>query len=1149
MTVTTATMQAQTNDQYDVYLQNDSSGDTDVPDSLINDSIPNDRDTYQVDIPYYQYKSPEAAAFRRYGEYAVNEYTGNPNISVPIHTLSYKDIEIPITLTYDGTGVKVDQEASWVGLGWNLMVGGCINYVAAGDVDPRTLNSTASAWEDFVSQGSGDIYTFMDNIVEISNNQNVLQPIQDDLLNGYGETDFFSANFLGQSFMFMYDRSNGQYRIIGNGSDVYKIEDTNQCSYANIDNARWKITDGNGTQYYFMKVEMTNGKYFQSLYTSAWYLDQIITPEGSAVYFSYTTDTYMVPWRAMMYEQNDFVISTTPIALPMTGPNAMVTYPGSGYNSSLTTSAYYVHTHYLSTITTSSETITFTLGDRADLTNAKRLDKISIKSNVSNQTIKEYQFNYSYFTASTVGGDMLTGSHGTFTYDEDKGKRLKLTSVDECAGSTNLRTSFEYNGSVSLPLKTSAAKDFWGYFNNYNNYVNGRLTLLPTPRFLLSETDPYMNNEVWFYSGANRYCNKDAIQAGVLQKIIYPTKGYTMFVFEPHQFVSTAKYPESSYFTTNRNNFTVTDSGNSPTPNTSSYHQMDLSGHAIGSIKVTFSGTLSDLYSNNAYVKITPLNPNMGSTQTYDLSLASQSQIANGSSFIKTIPISLVGTSYMVTAYCPRIGSSYHVSATVDVTVVPTDDNVPVNTGGGLRIKRIENYNHDNVLLDSTAYHYMDANGTCSGRLLQPMIMYDKKEIYRAVQYENPAGLGASSFTILRLKQSSSAMTVFSQVLSRGTIGYSSVTKKTYNAQSSNLSCVESTFQNNTPQLYFNKYYYGTDNNGNLTSQTVKTTNGTPLQKMENSYGQTSSTFGHILLMEDRVMYEISELYNDDGFPRYMFWHFPFKYKWNKLLQTTTTTYNGSNTQVKTTSYDYNTTNHRVWKETSNSSDSNITYLTEYKYPNDFSTQNPCSLMCNTTYHMLYPIIEQSLSAIEGGTTKLIKKRKNTYTSYTNKYRDATYNTRVFLLTGSSFALNGGSLESRLSYVYNNKCDRISITKDTEKVTYLWAYNYMYPVAEIRGATYDELVSWGLSTNISNLATMTTTANVSSALATIRSSLASRPVLMTSYTYDPLIGITSTTAPNGTKTSYTYDVMGRLSNVKNHGGNIIQQHSYNYKTN
>ena len=52
---------------------------------------------------------------------------------------------------------------------------------------------------------------------------------------------------------------------------------------------------------------------------------------------------------------------------------------------------------------------------------------------------------------------------------------------------------------------------------------------------------------------------------------------------------------------------------------------------------------------------------------------------------------------------------------------------------------------------------------------------------------------------------------------------------------------------------------------------------------------------------------------------------------------------------------------------------------------------------------------------------------------------------------------------------------------------------------------------------------------------------------MTSYTYDPLIGITSTTAPNGTKTTYTYDVMGRLLNVKNHGDSIIRKNSYNYR--
>lgn len=1133
------TMQAQTEEVY-------------VPDSLSEDTTQNNRDAYEVTIPYYQYKSPEAAAFRMYGEYAVNEYTGNPNITIPLYTLNYKDIEIPITLAYDGSGIKVDQEASWVGLGWNLMVGGCINYVVAGEVDPRSLNTTSSAWDQFASQGNGDINTFTSNLVIINNGQPTInEPLREDLIHGYGETDYFSVNLLGRSFLFMYNRSTSQCEIIGNCSDVYKIEATN-INYSMIDNAQWKITDGNGTQYYFTPGEVTNGTDSQSIYTSAWYLHQIITSEGSRVNFAYTSTTYYIPWRARMYEQNDFVTNYEVIAYGQNG--VMVNYPGNGYNSSLTTSSYNVQAHYLSSITTSSETITFTLGNRVDLINARKLEKITIKSNISNQTIKEYHFNFSYFTASTFGGDMLTGNTGSFSYDEDLGKRLKLTSVDECGGNITLTTSFVYNDK-RLPLKTSAARDFWGYYNGKANYVNGRLTLLPTPKYLLSQTDTYLTNEVKSYSGANRYCNKDSIQAAVLQKIIYPTKGYTKFIFEPHQFVSSTKYPETTFFSGNHYNKYLSDHGNSPSSNPNAHDQFTLSGTGTGYITVTFNGTLSNLYnpsnpSNNAKVTIIPQNPNIGTTQTFDLSLATQSQIANDSYFTKTIQLSLPANTYTVTVFCPKIGSGYSVSATIDLTVYPSDSNVPVNTGGGLRIKRIENYNHDHVLLDSTAYHYLDASGNCSGKLLQPMLMYDKKEIVRVISSYDPNNtVGITKFYILRLKQSSSAMTVFSQALSAGIVGYSMVTKETYNAQGSKLGSVVSTFQNTLPQLYFSKYYYGTDNNGSLLSQAVSNADNSSLQKVENSYGQVTSTFGHILLMEDRVMYENGALYNADDFQRYQFWHFPFKYKWNKLLQSTTTTYDGTKTLVKTTTYDYNTTNHRVWKETSNSSNSSINYITEYKYPSDYSTEYPCSLMCNLENYMLYPIIEQSLSAVEGGQTKLIKRRKDTYTGYNNKYRDAAFNSRVFLLTSSSFALNGGSLESRLSFVYNNKCDRISITKDTEKVTYLWAYNYMYPVAEIRGASYDDLVSWGLSTNISNLATMTSTSNVSSALATIRSSLASRPVLMTSYTYDPLIGITSMTAPNGTKTTYTYDAMGRLSNVKNHGGTIIQQHSYNYKTN
>ena len=92
-------------------------------------------DNVQESLNLDYFRTPEAAAFKKYGEESVNEYTGTADISVPLYTIKCKDVEIPLVLRYDASGIKVEQEASWVGLGWNLMVGGCINYVCAGSHD------------------------------------------------------------------------------------------------------------------------------------------------------------------------------------------------------------------------------------------------------------------------------------------------------------------------------------------------------------------------------------------------------------------------------------------------------------------------------------------------------------------------------------------------------------------------------------------------------------------------------------------------------------------------------------------------------------------------------------------------------------------------------------------------------------------------------------------------------------------------------------------------------------------------------------------------------------------------------------------------------------------------------------------------------
>lgn len=439
--------------------------------------------------------------------------------------------------------------------------------------------------------------------------------------------------------------------------------------------------------------------------------------------------------------------------------------------------------------------------------------------------------------------------------------------------------------------------------------------------------------------------------------------------------------------------------------------------------------------------------------------------------------------------------------------------------GGGLRIKSIANYDSDNNLLQTKRYEYND------GKSLVPMKLFSttRRYTYSDVQMSGMSGTFTNQFLVFH--SSLIGNSSFTSSVSRGIIGYSSVTEKITDSSNALKKRIVTTYQNDFATETFGDFFlFNNYTNGNILTRSIYDGAGSLADSIVNSYThQGSNVLTCNLKLED--------LYADPRCTvsgRYRLTAYSYQAKWNVLSKTKHFSFLLNGNASTETNYSYNTQNHLVSEEVMKDSQGAILSQRNYKYPCDYSRESVYNSM--TTSHYLSPVIEE---------TYKIQGRENYRTR-------AVYSLLrgLFVHTQDSISRNGGPMEKRMEYTYHQDNLVCMVKDNVETITYLWSYKQSLPVAEIKGANYSQVSQWlGSTVNSIGASSSFTRAQALS----IQSQLASHGAIATMYLHDPVWGVTSRILPNGVTITYLYDIFGRLGETRDRNNHSMESFGYNYR--
>lgn len=487
--------------------------------------------------------SPQTYEFVKYGNVPVSHFTGESNLKIPLYTYTDRDFELPIHLGYNSSGFIPNKREGIVGLNWYLNAGGVITRRVNGWPDER-----AGAPTTMPTELHGLYYGIKNNLgVKTKTKAQIFDPsigtVSPTLywhIDGCEvEPDDFMFNMPGCSGRFFLE-NNGSVRTLGN--KPYKVDLSGfaiQPQYAGntVNDSEIIITTDNGYVYYFggsmqyLEVSYPLPENGPGGYPviNAWHLRKIEAPNGRTVVYEYKPfiEGFVVPDRDpedpyhylltaynVEYSQaestcNDFAGGTCSYV---------------GGSSGFQTVREATKTVYLEKIKIDKISIEFSYGEKekAFYTDENQLNQktlqlntMYVKSEGVLSPLKRFDFGYTY-----LGGS--------------QGERQFLTSLKEMGVSPY---SFTYYKTSELPNPKTSGLDHWGFWNGSYSTTS---PLIPAVKY-------YPNGDVEMESTL-RDPNTTKADVGLLQRVTYPTGGYTEFFYEGHSYTKRLERRSSGNF-------------------------------------------------------------------------------------------------------------------------------------------------------------------------------------------------------------------------------------------------------------------------------------------------------------------------------------------------------------------------------------------------------------------------------------------------------------------------------------------------------------------------------------------------------------------------------------------------------------------------